>query len=170
MKTDAGAKALYEKLLGRKVGEACFLRHEGFDRFVEVGVMAPDAGCVDKTWINECVKAGPNDTKRILQAAGWKTTDDKGRIKLARAWLTPGPLMWELTDAQTKHFASEQKTFTPPLVAATNGGLRIEGWFDRGQITVAGESPRYERGAMLFDAEGNQTYEDMKDGFAPKTR
>lgn len=168
IKTEAGAKALYEKLTGRKVGEACITRHEGFEKFVEIGSMVPDAGCMDEIWINECVKAGPNDTKWILQAAGWKTTDDKGRIKLARAWLTPGPLLWELADHQKKHFESEKKTFTAPVVAATNGSLRIEGWFDRGHVTIAGENPKYERGAILFDADGNQSYEDMKDAFEPK--
>jgi hypothetical protein len=159
MSSDDKVAAIYQQLEGKEPDAGCIRRPAAFPQLAYAGTFADDAGCIAEVQIWKCKRSTENDAPAILQAAGWKTTDDAGREKIARDWLAiGGALMWTANAADQAAFAGAGKTFTAPKLTHDAGKLRIDGWFDYSQTTVGGEIRDYKFGAVELDADGKMEF------------
>jgi len=163
MKTDTGVKAAFKKVTGKDSDGHCLRKSADFPGLAIVAEsMVPDAGCIGEVWIWQCHEMGPKDEPEILQSAGWKTTDDAGRAKLARTWeqIDGGDLLESADDKTTADFAKAGKTFTPLSISAHGGAVEITGWMRHYGANVGGEFREYTQISSSFDRDGMVRHPD----------
>ncbi len=166
MSSDDKVATIYKQLEGKDPDPDCIRRPAAFAQLAFAGTFAMDAGCIDEVQIWKCRRSSEQDDPAILQAAGWKTTDNAGREQLARDWLAiDGDVMWTAHAKDQAAFAKAGKTFAPPKITHDAGKVRVDAWFDYSQVSVAGELPDYRLGAVELDADGKVVHHPTTDQF-----